>query len=98
MQEAVQGAPIISARQLRVQYGDREILHGLDFDIHHGETVVILGGSGSGKSTLLRTIVGLRKTSLRRDPRQRHRSRKSLEARDERTFARRWAFLFRAEL
>jgi len=61
MQEAVKGAPIISARQLRVQYGDREILHGLDFDILHGETVVILGGSGSGKSTLLRTIVGLQK-------------------------------------
>ena len=32
MQEAVKGAPIISARQLRVQYGDREILHGLDFE------------------------------------------------------------------
>src|ERR1700683_355404 len=61
MQEAVPGAPIISARQLRVQFGDREILHGLDFDILHGETVVILGGSGSGKSTLLRTIVGLQK-------------------------------------
>jgi phospholipid/cholesterol/gamma-HCH transport system ATP-binding protein len=59
MQEAVAGAPIISARQLRVQYGTREILHGLDFDINHGEVVVILGGSGSGKSTLLRTIVGL---------------------------------------
>jgi phospholipid/cholesterol/gamma-HCH transport system ATP-binding protein len=61
MQEAVPGAPIISARQLRVQFGDREILHGLDFDITHGQTVVILGGSGSGKSTLLRTIVGLQK-------------------------------------
>ena len=46
MQEAVPGKPIISARQLRVRYGDREILHGLDFDIPHGETVVILGGSG----------------------------------------------------
>jgi phospholipid/cholesterol/gamma-HCH transport system ATP-binding protein len=61
MQEAVPGAPIISARQLRVQFGEREILHGLDFDILHGQTVVILGGSGSGKSTLLRTIVGLQK-------------------------------------
>src|ERR1700684_4327195 len=61
MQEAVPGKPIISARQLRVRYGEREILHGLDFDIPHGETVVILGGSGSGKSTLLRTIVGLEK-------------------------------------
>jgi phospholipid/cholesterol/gamma-HCH transport system ATP-binding protein len=61
MQDAVPGAPIISARRLRVQFGEREILHGLDFDICHGETVVILGGSGSGKSTLLRSIVGLQK-------------------------------------
>jgi phospholipid/cholesterol/gamma-HCH transport system ATP-binding protein len=59
MDEAVLGAPIISVRELRVRYGDREILHGSDFEIHHGETVVILGGSGSGKSTLLRTMVGL---------------------------------------
>ena len=51
--------PIISARELRVQYGDREILHGLNFDIMPRETIVILGGSGSGKSTLLRTMVGL---------------------------------------
>jgi phospholipid/cholesterol/gamma-HCH transport system ATP-binding protein len=53
--------PIISARDLRVKYGDREILHGLNFDIAPRETIVILGGSGSGKSTLLRTMVGLEK-------------------------------------
>jgi phospholipid/cholesterol/gamma-HCH transport system ATP-binding protein len=55
--------PIISARDLRVNYGDREVLHGVDFDVMQGETVVILGGSGSGKSTLLRTLVGLEKPS-----------------------------------
>jgi phospholipid/cholesterol/gamma-HCH transport system ATP-binding protein len=54
---------IISARGLRVTYGDREVLHGIDFEIMHGETVVILGGSGSGKSTLLRTLVGLERPS-----------------------------------
>ena len=56
-------APVIAARDLRVQYGDREILHGLTFEIHHDETVVVIGGSGSGKSTLLRTLVGLEKPS-----------------------------------
>ncbi|HUE21822.1 MAG TPA: ABC transporter ATP-binding protein [Bryobacteraceae bacterium] len=55
--------PVISARDLRVQYGEREVLHGLTFDIFHGETVVVIGGSGSGKSTLLRTLVGLEKPS-----------------------------------
>ena len=49
----------ISVRNLRVAYDDREILHGISFDVQPGETMVILGGSGSGKSTLLRTLVGL---------------------------------------
>src|SRR6202789_3100552 len=51
----------ISVRNLRVKYGDREILHGINFEVPEGETMVILGGSGSGKSTLLRTLVGLEK-------------------------------------
>jgi len=50
---------MISLRNLRVSYGEREILHGINLDVERGETMVILGGSGSGKSTLLRTLVGL---------------------------------------
>ena len=55
----VMQGPAISIRNLHVAYGEREILHGVTFDVPAGETVVILGGSGSGKSTLLRTLVGL---------------------------------------
>jgi phospholipid/cholesterol/gamma-HCH transport system ATP-binding protein len=55
--------PVISLRNLRVSYGEREILHGISFDVVRGETLVILGGSGSGKSTLLRTLVGLEQPS-----------------------------------
>lgn len=55
--------PAIAVRNLRVQYGQREILHGINFEAQAGETLVILGGSGSGKSTLLRTLVGLEKPS-----------------------------------
>jgi len=54
---------MISLRDLRVSYGEVEILHGITFEVKHGETLVILGGSGSGKSTLLRTLVGLEKPS-----------------------------------
>src|SRR5438445_8969473 len=54
---------MISLRNLRVSYGDREILHGINFDVMPGETLVIRGGSGSGKSTLLRTLVGLERPS-----------------------------------
>ena len=54
---------MLSLRDLRVSYGDLEILHGITLDVRRGETLVILGGSGSGKSTLLRTLVGLEKAS-----------------------------------
>jgi phospholipid/cholesterol/gamma-HCH transport system ATP-binding protein len=53
------GGVAISVRNLRVNYGAREILHGINFEVQAGKTAVILGGSGSGKSTLLRTLVGL---------------------------------------
>src|ERR1039457_3238256 len=61
MSDSGAGNPAISVVNLRVSYGDREILHGISFDVQRGETMVILGGSGSGNSTLLRTLVGLEK-------------------------------------
>jgi phospholipid/cholesterol/gamma-HCH transport system ATP-binding protein len=51
--------PIISVRDLVVEYDGRRVLNGLNLDIEYGETMVLLGGSGCGKSTLLRQIVGL---------------------------------------
>lgn len=59
MASGATAATAISVRNLRVNYGEREILHGISFDVQSGETLVILGGSGSGKSTLLRTLAGL---------------------------------------
>src|ERR1700693_3902759 len=61
--ELVDSEKMISLRDLRISYGEREILHGVNFEVMRGETLVILGGSGSGKSTLLRTLVGLEKPS-----------------------------------
>ena len=55
--------PAIAAKDLRVRYGEREILHGINFEVQANQTLVILGGSGSGKSTLLRTLVGLERPS-----------------------------------
>src|SRR5258707_2417916 len=63
MKDSGAGEAAISVVNLRVSYGEREILHGITFDVRRGETMVILGGSGSGKSTLLRTLVGLEKPS-----------------------------------
>src|SRR5713226_4292404 len=53
--------PAISIRDVVVSYDGRRVLDGINLDISHGETMVLLGGSGSGKSTLLRQIIGLEK-------------------------------------
>jgi multiple sugar transport system ATP-binding protein len=44
---------------LRKAYGEVEVLHGVDLDIHDGEFMVFVGPSGCGKSTMLRCIAGL---------------------------------------
>ena len=54
---------IVAVSNLRVDYGSREVLHGLTFEVRRGETLVVIGGSGSGKSTMLRTLVGLERPS-----------------------------------
>ena len=51
--------PIISVRDVTVEYDNRRILDGVNLDIEPGQITVLLGGSGSGKSTLLRQIIGL---------------------------------------
>src|SRR5487761_612406 len=61
--DSVDSQVMLSLRDVRVSYGEVEILHGITLDVKRGETLVILGGSGSGKSTLLRTLVGLEKAS-----------------------------------
>ena len=53
------GCPIVRVRGLIVRYGEREVLSGVDLDVHRGETMVIIGPSGCGKSTLLRQLEGL---------------------------------------
>jgi polar amino acid transport system ATP-binding protein len=48
--------PLLSVRDLRKSYGDREILKSISFDLMAGETLVLIGPSGSGKTTVLRCL------------------------------------------
>ena len=40
----------VTVRQVRKNYGDMEVIHGLDLEIADGTFVVLLGPSGTGKS------------------------------------------------
>jgi len=53
----------IRVRGLKTAFGQAVIHDGLDFDMHRGEIIGIVGGSGTGKSVLLRTIIGLNKAA-----------------------------------
>ena len=46
----------ISARDVRVAYGQNEVLHGVALDIFENEVIAFIGPSGCGKSTFLRCL------------------------------------------
>jgi phospholipid/cholesterol/gamma-HCH transport system ATP-binding protein len=50
---------IIRVRGLKVGFGERLIMDGLDLDLYRGEVLGFVGASGAGKSVLTRTILGL---------------------------------------
>lgn len=51
--------PVVSVRGLKKSFGSKEVLRGVDVDIHEGESLVVIGGSGSGKSVLIKCIMGI---------------------------------------
>ena len=50
---------MIALRGVYKRFGEQVVLGGVDFDVHEGETVALLGPSGTGKSVLLKHINGL---------------------------------------
>ena len=47
---------MISINGLHKQFGDLEVLKGIDLQVNKGEVIVVIGPSGSGKTTLLRCL------------------------------------------
>lgn len=56
-------SPALSMQAVDRRYHDGsavvDVLHGLDLQVHAGESVAVMGASGSGKSTLLHLAAGM---------------------------------------
>jgi ABC-2 type transport system ATP-binding protein len=53
----------IEVRGLRMVYGDREVLRGVDLTAAPGEVVALLGPNGAGKTTAIEILEGFRRPS-----------------------------------
>ena len=52
---------IIEVKNLKKNFGNVEVLKGIDFSLEKGEALAMIGASGSGKTTLLRCLNFLEK-------------------------------------
>jgi peptide/nickel transport system ATP-binding protein len=50
--------PLLEVKDLRVSFGGKEVVHGVDFSIAPGEKLALVGESGSGKTTTARCVAG----------------------------------------
>jgi branched-chain amino acid transport system ATP-binding protein len=50
---------MLAVRNIYVNYGPSQVLHGVSLDVKPGEIVAVIGRNGVGKSTLMRAIMGL---------------------------------------
>ena len=57
------GGPVVEVRDLRMRYGDKDVLVGVDFTIDAGEVVCLLGPNGAGKTTTIEILEGFRERS-----------------------------------
>ena len=53
----------ITVRDLRMRYGDKDVLGGVDFAVRRGEVVCLLGPNGAGKTTTIEILEGFRRRS-----------------------------------
>jgi iron complex transport system ATP-binding protein len=56
---AVTPAPVLTCRELRVDYGMRTVLENLSLSFSSGQWSAVVGPNGCGKSTLLRALAGI---------------------------------------
>jgi branched-chain amino acid transport system ATP-binding protein len=50
---------LLKVKGLNAWYGESHILHGVEFEVHEGEVVTVLGRNGAGKSTTMKSVMGI---------------------------------------
>jgi urea transport system ATP-binding protein len=50
---------MLNVSNLKVSYGQSEVIHGLDFAVEKNETLAIMGRNGMGKTTLFKSLIGV---------------------------------------
>lgn len=50
---------MLNVSNLKVSYGQSEVIHGLDFSVPKNETLAIMGRNGMGKTTLFKSLIGV---------------------------------------
>ena len=51
--------PILSVRDLTIRFGNRPVIHHLNFEVNPDDNLAIIGPNGAGKSVLLRALLNL---------------------------------------
>lgn len=51
--------PIITMRDLKMNFGDKEVLRGINLDVYKGQIIGYIGPNGAGKSTTVKIMLGL---------------------------------------
>ncbi len=54
---------MLNVSNLKVSYGQSEVIHGLNFTVPKNETLAIMGRNGMGKTTLFKSLIGILPTT-----------------------------------